>query len=196
MTELLRFVLLGLAIGALYALTAQGLVLIYRGSGVVNLAQGAFAMVGAFLYYESTETRGWPTAVGWLLAIGVPAALGALTHLVVMRRLRRASALVRLVSTLGLFFFLTAVAYQIWGFQSEPVRSPLPDTIYRPFGEDSTITADRLLMIVIVIVLTAVLWAVFRWPRFGAATEAVAENPLAASTLGLSPDRIAAVNWA
>ena len=58
MSELLRFVLLGLAIGALYALTAQGLVLIYRGSGVVNLAQGAFAMVGAFVYYESTGSRG------------------------------------------------------------------------------------------------------------------------------------------
>src|SRR3954452_24940997 len=98
MAELLRFALLGLAIGALYALTAQGLVLIYRGSGVVNLAQGAFAMVGAYLFYESTGSRGWPTAVGWLLAIAVPCGLGALTHVVVMRRLRRASALVRLVA--------------------------------------------------------------------------------------------------
>src|ERR1043166_7317838 len=105
MADLFRFVLLGLAIGALYALTAQGLVLIYRGSGVVNLAQGAFAMVGAFLYYESTGSRGWPAPLAWVIALGVPAALGALTHLVVMRRLRRASALVRLVSTLGVFFF-------------------------------------------------------------------------------------------
>src|SRR5262245_35749238 len=128
MSELLHFVLLGLAVGALYALTAQGLVLIYRGSGVVNLAQGAFAMLGAFIYYESIDKRGWPTAVAWLVAIGVPAVLGALTHLVVMRRLRRASALVRLVATLGLFFFLTAIGYQIWGFSTEPVRSPLPDS--------------------------------------------------------------------
>ena len=196
MTEFLRFVLLGLAIGALYALTAQGLVLIYRGSGVVNLAEGAFAMIGAFLYYESTGTRGWPVAIGLLVAIGIPAALGAATHLVVMRRLRRASALVRLVSTLGIFFFLTAIAYQVWGTQSEPVRSPLPDTIYEPFGDGSAITADRLLMIPIVIAITAALWALFRYTRFGAATEAVAENPLAAGTLGLSPDRIATINWA
>ena len=89
MAELLRFALLGLAIGALYALTAQGLVLIYRGSGVVNLAQGAFAMIGAFVYYESTGERGWSTPVGWALAIGVAATLGAATHLLVMRRLRR-----------------------------------------------------------------------------------------------------------
>jgi ABC-type branched-subunit amino acid transport system ATPase component/branched-subunit amino acid ABC-type transport system permease component len=195
-SELLRFVLLGLAIGALYALTAQGLVLIYRGSGVVNLAQGAFAMVGAFLYYETTGNRGWPEPAGWAVALAVPALLGALTHLVVMRRLRSASPLVRLVSTLGVFFFLTAIAYQIWGTQSDPVRSPLPDTIYQPFGAGSTITADRLLMIPIVILITAALWALFRFTRFGAATEAVAENPLAASTLGLSPDCIATINWA
>jgi ABC-type branched-subunit amino acid transport system ATPase component/branched-subunit amino acid ABC-type transport system permease component len=196
MSELAHFVLLGLAVGALYALTAQGLVLIYRGSGVVNLAQGALAMLGAFLYFESTGSRGWPAAAGWAVALGVPAALGALTHLVVMRRLRRASALVRLVATLGVFFFMTAIGYQIWGFDSEPVRSPLPDTVYEPFGRGSAITADRLWIIAIVILLTVLLSAAFRWTRFGAATEAVAENQLAASALGLSPDRIAAVNWA
>ncbi len=196
MSELLHFTLLGLAVGALYALTAQGLVLIYRGSGVVNLAQGAFAMLGAFVYYESTGSRGWPTSVGWILAIALPAILGALTHLVVMRRLRRASALVRLVSTLGLFFFLVAIGYQIWGFDSDPVRSPLPETVYKPFGKDSAITADRLWIIAIAVVVTFVLFAVFRWTRFGAATEAVAENALSASALGLSPDRIAAINWA
>src|SRR4051812_5377934 len=162
MSELAHFVLLGLAVGALYALTAQGLVLIYRGSGVVNLAQGAFAMVGAFLYYESTSNRGWPPIVGWLLALAVPAALGALTHLVVMRRLQHASALVRLVSTLGVFFFLPAIAYKVWGFQSEPVQSPLPHTIYKPFGRGSAITADRLYIIVIVVLVTAVLSAIFR----------------------------------
>ena len=66
MSELLHFTLLGLAVGALYALTAQGLVLIYRGSGVVNLAQGAFAMLGAFVYYESTGSRpaGRPRSAG------------------------------------------------------------------------------------------------------------------------------------
>ncbi|MET1003143.1 MAG: branched-chain amino acid ABC transporter permease/ATP-binding protein, partial [Acidimicrobiia bacterium] len=64
------------------------------------------------------------------------------------------------------------------------------------FGADSAITADRLWIIAIAIAVTVACSATFRWTRFGAATEAVAENPLAASALGLSPDRIAAVNWA
>ena len=52
MNEFLRFAVLGLGFGALYALAAQGVVLIYRGSGIINFAQGAMGMVGAFVYYE------------------------------------------------------------------------------------------------------------------------------------------------
>ena len=53
--EVLRFGLLGLGIGALYALASQGLLVIYRGSGVLNFAQGAIGMVGAYLYWEMTD---------------------------------------------------------------------------------------------------------------------------------------------
>ena len=49
--DLLRFAILGLGAGAVYGLTGQGIVLIYRGSGVVNFAQGALGMVGAFVFY-------------------------------------------------------------------------------------------------------------------------------------------------
>ena len=126
-TELLRFVVLGLGVGAIYTLTAQGLVLIYRGSGVVNFAQGGLAMIGAFVYYRGTGEYGWPTWVGWLVALAVPAVLGVLTHLLVMARLRRASSLVRLVATLGLLFLMIAVATELWGSTGDPVRSPLAD---------------------------------------------------------------------
>src|SRR5271169_3676564 len=54
-----QFVLLGLGTGAVYALTAQGIVLIYRGSGVLNLAQGALGMLGAFVYYKVGVEQGW-----------------------------------------------------------------------------------------------------------------------------------------
>ena len=117
MSELLHFVLLGLAVGALYALTAQGLVLIYRGLGSREPRAGRVRDARrVHLLRVDRHREAGPRPSAWLLAIGIPAALGALTHLLVMRRLRHASALVRLVSTLGIFFFLTAVAYQIWGF--------------------------------------------------------------------------------
>jgi ABC-type branched-subunit amino acid transport system ATPase component/ABC-type branched-subunit amino acid transport system permease subunit len=153
-------------------------------------------MIGAFLYYRATGDRGWSPAAAWVLAIAVPAALGVLIHLLVMARLRQASSLVRVVATLGLFFLAIAVANQIWGDQGTPVRSPLPDTPRDIFGSGSTVGEDRLWLIAIAIVVTAVLSAIYRWTRFGHATDAAAENPVAAAALGYSPDRIAMVNWA
>ena len=50
MSQVLQFAILGLGIGAVYALLGNGLVLIYRGSGILNFAQGAYAMVGAYLF--------------------------------------------------------------------------------------------------------------------------------------------------
>ena len=196
LNELLRFVLLGLGVGAVYALTGQGLVLIYRGSGVVNFAQGAFAMIGAFLYYRATGDRNWSPALAWLVALGVPALLGVLTHVLVMSRLRYASSLVRVVATLAVFFLALAVANQVWGEQGTPVRSPLPVSPREFLGAGNGIPEDRLWLIAIAVIVTAVLWALFKWTRFGHSTDAAAENPIAAAALGFSPDRIAMVNWA
>ena len=58
MSEVLQFALLGLGAGAAYALLGQGLVLIFRGSGILNLAHGAFAMAGAYVFYELHAVHG------------------------------------------------------------------------------------------------------------------------------------------
>ena len=130
------------------------------------------------------------------MAVTVPAVLGVLTHVLVMARLRHASSLVRVVATLAVFFLAIAVANEVWGGSGTPVRSPLPTTPRDLFGEGNAIPEDRLWLIAIAIVVTALLAAVFRWTRFGHATDAAAENPIAAAALGYSPDRIAIVNWA
>ena len=58
MTEILRFAILGSAAGDLYALVAQGIVLVYRGSGVLNLAQGVIGTIGTFGYWEMRTNHG------------------------------------------------------------------------------------------------------------------------------------------
>jgi ABC-type branched-subunit amino acid transport system ATPase component/branched-subunit amino acid ABC-type transport system permease component len=196
MGDFLRFLTLGLAVGAIYALIAQGLLLIYRGSGIVNFSQGALAMVGAFVYYKGIDDGGWPEPVAWFAAIAIPALLGVLTQVLVVARLRRASSLVRIVATLGLFFLIVAVAQELWSSDATPVQSPLPTTTRELFGPGTGIAEDRLWLIGIAIVVTAGLSAFFRWARFGLAIEAVAENSVAASALGYSPNRIAIVTWA
>ncbi len=102
MNEFLRFAVLGLGAGACYGLAAQGIVLVYRGSGVLNFANGAIGMVGAFFFYNARES-GMPTGIAFTLTLLLGAGIGVAIHLMIMRPLRRAPALSRLIATLGLF---------------------------------------------------------------------------------------------
>ena len=93
MTEIFRFSALGLGAGRLYALAAIGMVLVYRGSGVVNFAQAAMGMVGAYAFYGARVVRDMRSPVALLFGLLISAATGALFHLLVMRRMREASML-------------------------------------------------------------------------------------------------------
>jgi ABC-type branched-subunit amino acid transport system ATPase component/branched-subunit amino acid ABC-type transport system permease component len=195
MQEFIQFALLGLGVGSLYALASQGLLIIYRGSGVLNLAYGAIGMAGAFAWWDLSYRHGHSYGVSVVIGILVSTLLGCLTQLLVMRPLRRAAPLVRLVATLGVLIIIQAIAVLRYGTNTQIVISKLPLKPIHLFGSVS-IGEDRLLLLGIAIVFTIALWALYRFTKFGAATTAVAENQRAAAALGWSPDRIAMINWA
>ena len=194
MSEVLKFCLIGLGLGAMYSLASQGLVLIYRGSGVLNFAQGAMGMLGAYAFWEMRFNLGLPFAVSLVLGVAVSMAVGALSHVLIMKRLTRASPLARVVATLGMLLTLESLAVLRYGGRATFVTPDLPMGEIE-FTPGIGITYDRLIMLVVAALLTVALWVVYRYTRFGLGTNAVAENELAASTLGWSPDRIAIVNW-
>src|ERR1700760_4681874 len=111
MQEVLRYALLGLGIGSLYALTSQGLILIYRGSGVLNFAHGAIGMAAAYASYELQVDHHWPVLGAFFVSVAFSAAIGAVTHLAIMRPLRRAAPVARVVATLGVLVVLDSIAY-------------------------------------------------------------------------------------
>jgi sulfate-transporting ATPase len=193
-TDVIRFFVLGLGLGAMYALAGQGIVVIYRGSGVINFALGAIGTAAAYFAWE-LQNAGWP--FGWAFVAGVTlsAVLGVAVQLMVMRPLRRASSLVRLVATLGVLVVLQSLLTLRYDGNVTLVTSPLPTTLLRPFGGAVVINEDRLWLLAIAIFVTALLWFVYRWTNFGRATTAVAENQRAAASLGWSPDLIATANW-
>jgi len=192
----LQFGLLGLATGAIFALIAQGAVLVYRGSGLLNLAQGAFAMVGAYAYYSLNTQVGIPVAPSVILAVLICAAGGWLMHLLVLRPMRQSSSLTRVVATLGIVVVLQSAAFLIYGQYAKTVLPVIPrHTIFLLSNNRLPIGTDALAIIGIAIVLTVVLTYVYRYTRVGRLTSAVAENDLVASSLGHSPDTVAALNW-
>lgn len=194
MTDIFRFALLGLGAGALYILVAHGLIVVYRGSGVLNFAQGAVGVAGAYVYYELRVEQGLGFVVAFVGGIAFSVLIGVLTQVLVMRRLRTASPLARVVATLGVLIIIQSVATIRYGGATTTAPAELPTTRAYIFGVATS--ADRLYIIAIAAALTIGLHVIYRHTRFGLMTAAVAENERTASSIGLAPSSIAVANWA
>ena len=195
MNEAIRFALLGLGVGALYAFASQGLIVIYRGTGVLNFSLGATAIAGVYLQWELSDQHGWPFLPATLAGVALAAFLGVLTHWVIMRPLRRASSLIRVIATLGVLVTIQAGVIIRYGSNPHQVKSWLP-TKRITLWADVAITADRLILLAIASGSAALLWLLYRSSRFGLATEAVSESERSASAVGVSPNAVAVFNWA
>ncbi len=194
MTIFWQFAILGVGVGALYALVAQGLVLIYRSSGVVNFAHGATAGVGGYTYYELQFhfSLAWPVCL--VAGVAAATAVGTAMQGLVIRRLRLASPLTRVIATTALLAVIVQAANLIFGSAPDFVQGFLSTSTLQVGGV--SIEVDRLILTGIALGLTLALWAFYRFTRFGLATTAVAENETVAGVLGVSSDRVALINWA
>jgi ABC-type branched-subunit amino acid transport system permease subunit len=190
---ILLFMILGLGAGAAYALLALGIVVIRKGSGVINFAQGGVAMFAAYVYVGLAH-GGMPRGLAAGIVLAGAALAGAATYLLIMRPLRTAPVLARVVATLGLLTTLTGLATVLWGLKFEQALPLVPTRSISIMG--FKFGQDRLWAATIAVVATGILAGIFRWTRFGLATRAASENERGAAFLGLSPDVIAASNWA
>jgi ABC-type branched-subunit amino acid transport system ATPase component/branched-subunit amino acid ABC-type transport system permease component len=196
MNEAVRFALLGLGVGALYAFASQGLIVIYRGTGVLNFSLGATAIAGVFLQWELQYEHGWPFLASAVMGVALSAMLGVLTHWLIMRPLqrKRASTLVQVLATLGVLITVQAGVVIRYGSNPRQVDSWLP-TDRVTLWADVSITVDRLILLAIGSASALGLWLLYRSTQFGLETEAVSESERSAAAVGVSPNRIAVLNW-
>ena len=195
MTEAIRYGLLGLGTGGIYALLGLGLVVIYRGSGVINFAHAGFALVGAYVVYEFQTVQEHGLFLSLSAAVLICAALGVLTHLLVLRPLRGASPLARVIATLGILTVLTQAVQLRYGAQQVVTATPLSTEAVTVAG-DIVVGRYAFWLVGIAAVMTLLLTVTSARTRLGYAISASAENPRAASALGWSPDLLASVTWA
>jgi ABC-type branched-subunit amino acid transport system ATPase component/ABC-type branched-subunit amino acid transport system permease subunit len=203
------FLILGLGNGSVFAALAMALVVTYRSSGVLNFATGAQSLYAAYTYtllrqgqllqpipgLGATISLGGPMGFmpALLITLAIQAILGALMYLVVFRPLRNHRPVAKAVASLGVATLLTAlVNYQV-GTQQLLANPIYPQTSYTLGGVH--IPGDRLWFAATIVAVAIVLTAVYRLTRFGMATRASAETEVGALLSGLSPDRIAVVNW-
>jgi len=190
---LIQFGMLGLATGSLYVLLALGLVIIYRGSGVVNFAHGAIAMVAGFLYWYLTHDAGFPVWAAVPLSIVAAGCVGLLIHYGVMRPLREAAALTRIIATLAVMIILQEGMALIYNGPALVVAPQLPTGTVTLFG--AAVGVDKLIILGGVLVISALLGAFYRYTQFGRMSAAATQNPQALAGLGHSPSLVLGVNW-
>ena len=194
MNSVIVFAILGASAGAVFALGSLGIVLTFRGSGVINFASGAMGMAGAFIFYLLADQHSVPPGIAAIAGIVVSAALGYATHLL-MRPLKAASNLTRIVVTLALMVVLIGAVGLAY-----PAGNTYTDTSLLPTSPVSLlgvrVGANQLLVILVAAIIAAGAGAVYRFTRFGLATSAVAEDAESLATLGWSPGAMAGANWA
>jgi branched-chain amino acid transport system permease protein len=192
--EILLFILLGLGSGALIAGISLGVVLSYRGSGVINLSVGGLAMIGGYAYWSlnTGKIATLPTWACLVLSLLFVAVVGAVTEFAVYRPMRNSAPLAKMVASLGVLLVLQAAMLLAFGITQQPEPSILLPNIVHIFG--TVVPVNRFILTGLVIVAAAVLAAVYKWTRFGLATRAAAENEVAAVLGGLSPNTISLIN--
>jgi branched-chain amino acid transport system permease protein len=193
MDTFLQAVITGIGAGALDALLALGIVLIYRTSGVLNFAQAATGTLGTFVIYSASQGR--PLA----LAIAAGIIAGGLTGIAsfeIVRGIRtRHAALTWAVASLAIAILIQQIIRTIWG--STP-QNPFPT----PFGIDAvTIGSISITHLTIAGTFTAAalalgIAAALRWTRIGIMVRALADHPTAASLCGANVHLLLAGVWA
>lgn len=194
MTFFLQLTVVGIVSGAVYAVTASGLVLTYATTGVFNFAQGGVGMIAAFTYWELTQAHNVPVLLALAIVLLVEAPLLGLAMEQLMRRLFGASTERALMVTLGVLLILLGAADKIWGGNTaRTLPTYFPANTVTLFGV--TISWHQLIVVGIAVAVAVGLRILLRGTRPGIAMRAVVDDPDLVAMAGASPVRVARAGW-
>jgi branched-chain amino acid transport system permease protein len=192
----LQYLFNGLSSGAVYSLLALGLVIVYRGSGHLNFAQGEMAMVSAFFaWWYSGQLPIW---LAVLAAAVTSCILAAVIERFIIRPIGHRSPFAVVVAAIGLFLGLNSLAPFAWRLTNpEPFESLFPnksDDFVRIGG--ATWRYQSIGILVVMLVIGALLFLLFQRTKLGLAMRAVASNPESAPLVGIKTGQVLMVSWA
>ena len=182
----------GLLAGVMYALVAIGFVLIYKASGVFNFAQGSILLFAALTYVSLTE-KGAPVWLALVITILVLILGAALIERLVLRPLVNRDALTLFMATLGLSFVVDGLAQLLMGSDVHMLDLGIDDLPTSVAGVQ--VSQFDLFASGIALVLVVVLSIVFNKTRMGLSLRAVADDTLAAQSIGIRLPPIWRIVW-
>ncbi|MBA2281110.1 MAG: ABC transporter permease [Acidimicrobiia bacterium] len=192
-TTFLQFTMIGIAIGAVYALAATGVVLTYTTTGIFNFAHGAVGMIATMTFWKLSVSLGWPTPLAALVVLGVMAPAMALLLEVLFRRFRDADVSTTIVLTIAVTVLCIGLAQKLFGADVKNLPFLFGDRYVEIF--DARISYDNVFQVLLAVVVAIGLRVLLFRSRAGTAMRAVVDNPNLAALNGASPVATARLSW-
>ncbi|MEC8108792.1 MAG: branched-chain amino acid ABC transporter permease [Pseudomonadota bacterium] len=182
----------GIFIGAVFALAAYGLALVWGVMNVKNLAQGDFVIMGGYLAFSL-----YNVGVGPIIALPIVASVmfvfGWISYLLIIKRVIDNDMFVSLLATFGLSLFLQQVMNLIYGPEVQTIDSKFP--IATMFDGFVTVPMAKVVSLLLAAGFAAIIIVFMKKSRTGQAIRATAQDPRAARVLGINTDRIYAFTF-
>ena len=193
MAELLQFVITGITVGMVYALIALGFVLIWKSSGVANLALGQLVLIFSWFTYGMLVQAGLPIWLGFLLVILFALALGWITERFILRPLIAQPILSLITVTLGLAFFIEGAVVFIWPKSVAALPPLFPE---EPIHIGTAVVSQEYLWAAVIsLVLFGLLSLFFKYHKMGIAMRATADDQMAVQACGIPVTKIFSWSW-
>src|SRR5712691_11200912 len=190
------FIVIGLAFGGVYALSGVGVVVLYRATGVLNVAFGAVGAAGALISWYLIQHTGTPDVLAYLAGVAFGGVVTLLYGGVFGPAFAARDPLVKTMGTLGLALVLLG----LMGWRAPPIAAsvrelslPTTDWTFRVAG--ATVNVTQIMALSLALALTAGTAAYLRFTRLGTAMRALANDREISSTLGVPVRRVEAAAW-
>lgn len=189
-----ELIVAGLVSGAVYALIALGLVVIYKASNVLNFAHGHISALAAFVTFSLIREANVPVLVVVPVAIAVSLSAAMATEVLVISRLKGERPLTILVATLGVSLVLSGLMHAQWGPSPKVAPILIQGRAFDLVG--ISVSWNQVVIVLSALVLVLLLGAFFRYTTFGIAMRAASESQQLASLLGINGRAVSLVSWA
>jgi len=193
MDELLQYVITGITVGMVYALIALGFVLIWKSSGVANLALGQLVLISSWFTYGMLVQLELPAWFGLILVIVFALALGWIIERFILRPLIAQPILSLITITLGVAFLLEGIVSFVWPKSVAALPHIFPQQTVH-IGA-AVVSMEYLLAAVISLLLFILLSLYFKYSRMGIAMRATADDQLAVQACGIPVTKIFSRSW-
>jgi branched-chain amino acid transport system permease protein len=189
------FIVSGLALGGVYALSGVGLVVLYRATGVLYLAFGAVGAMGALISWSLMQA-GAPGWLSWLVCVAFAAAVTLAYGIVFGPALAARGPLIKAVATIGLTLILYGVMDLLWTTSGGEARSITLPTDNGGFSVGQVqVNWTQVIALAAGVVITVATGAFLRYTKLGTAMRAMANDREITATLGVPVRRVEAAAW-